>query len=363
MGTPFPTRIFGAALFAALLIASPTRVAAEAGPRAPERGDGEYITLSLNEVMYVINPERSDWASLVRSGSGVYLSRGNERTYLGDIDLDTPGAGADIIVLDADFDGRPEFLLKFDSSDTNQYYYLVDEKGAPLGEKLFGDPDMELCNPTFQTATRTITAWDRSGGLATYSLYKFRNGQYFLSEETEPVYEASRLMLERRIEFPGPDKTRTTLRYYGDTTNKPVRLRTVSKTPLYALADDEAPSGKHLNQGDMVIITDAAVGEAGHMLKVHGPQSRTEGWAPEEAFLVRTVQDAFLAGKPGSLDPAPGNLSGPYIPTDTELPVRGERKSRDGQTWLEVYFLEGDASGWVREAETISVLVPLPGAP
>ena len=357
MGMSFPARIISAALFAALLVSSPGRALAESGPREPERGDGEYISLSLNEVMYIINPERSDWASLVRSGSSVYLSRGNERVYLGDISIDNPG-GADVIVLDADFNGRPEFLLKFDSSDTNQYYYLVDETGAPLGEKLFGDPNMELCNPTFQTATRTITAWDRSGGLASYSLYKFRNGQYFLNEETEPVYEASRLMLERRIEYPGTDKTRSSVRYYGDATNKPVKLRTVSKVSLYAQPDDETPSGKHLNKGDVVTVMDAAVGEGGHMLKVRG---RHDGWAPEEAFLVRTVQDAFLAAGPGSSEPAPGNLSGPYIPADTELPVLAARKTKADQTWLEVYFLEGDATGWVRETETTAA--PLPKLP
>lgn len=358
MGIFFPARIISAALLAALLLSSPGRALGESGPREPERGDGEYISLSLNEVMYIINPERSDWASLVRSGSGVYLSRNGERTYLGDIDLDNPGAGADVIVLDADFDGRPEFLLKFDSSDTNQYYYLVDETGAPLGEKLFGDPNMELCNPTFQTATRTITAWDRSGGLATYALYKFRNGQYFLSEETEPIYEASRLLLERRIEYLSADKTRASVRYYGDAANKPVKLRTVSKVPLYEQADDEAPSGKFLNKGDTVVIMDAAMGESGHMLKVRG---RHEGWAPEEAFLVRAIADAFLAAAPGSEDPAPGNLSAPYIPVDTELPVLAARKIKTDQVWLKVYFLEGDATGWVRESETTAV--PLPALP
>ena len=161
-------------------------------------------------------------------------------------------------------------------------------------------------------------------------------------------------MLERRIEYLGPDKTRANLRYYGDTANKPVRLRVVNKAPLYTQAEDEIPSDKHLNKGQTVVIVDAAVGEGGHMLKVGG---RYEGWTPEEAFLVRTAQEAFLAAAPGSEETAPDNLSAPYIPVDTELPVLAARQSR-GQTWLEVYFLEGDVSGWVREAETVPVALP-----
>ena len=356
MGMSFPTRIISAALLTALLLSLPGRALAESG-REPEQGDGKYITLSLDNVQYVIASDSDSWTSLERSGPKVYLRKSDERVYLGNIDIDNPG-GSDVIVLDADFDGQPEFLLKFDSSDTNQYYYMVGENGAPLGEKLFGDPNMELCNPTFQTATRTITAWDRSGGLATYALYKFRNGQYFLSEETEPIYEASRLMLERRIEYLNADKIRSSVRYYGDTANKPVKLRTVSKVSLYEQADDETPLNKSLTPGDVVTITDAAVGGGGHMLKVRG---RHEGWAPEEAFLVRTVQDAFLAAAPGSSEPTPENLSGPYIPVDTELPVLAARKIKADQTWLEVYFLEGDATGWVREDEAAAV--PLPELP
>lgn len=357
MGAFFPARIITTAIVLALLYSAPASGRDTRAQREPERGDGKYMTLSLNNVAYIINPDLDDWTALIRSDAAVYLSRGGERTYLGDIDLNNPDVGADVIVLDANFDGRPEFLLKFDSSDTNQYYYLVDETGTHLGESLFGDPDMEFCNPTFQSATRTITAWDRSGGLSSYTLYKFHNGRYALSEETEPVYEASRLMLERRIEYPGPDKTRAALRYYGDAANKPVKLRVVSKTPLYAQADDEAPSGKHLNKGETVIIVDAAVGEGGHMLKVSPGQNRSAYWAPEEAFLARTTQDAFLAAAPGSEEAAPDNLSAPYIPADTELPVLAARQSR-GQTWLEVYFLEGDVSGWIREAETTPVALP-----
>ena len=357
MGTFFPARIIITAIVLALLSSAPALGRDARAQREPERGDGKYMTLSLNKVAYIINPGLDDLTALTRSDAAVYLLRGGEPTYLGDIDLTNPDVGADVIVLDANFDGRPEFLLKFDSSDTNQYYYLVDETGTSLGESLFGDPDMEFCNPTFQSATRTITAWDRSGGLSSYALYKFRNGRYALSEETEPVYEASRLMLERRIEYTGPDKTRATLRYYGDAANKPVRLRVVSKTPLYVQADDEAPSGKHLNKGDTMVIVDAAVGQDGHMLKVSSGRGRNADWAPEEAFLVRTTQDAFLAAAPGSEEAAPDNLSAPYIPADTELPVLAARQSRS-QTWLEVYFLEGDVTGWVRETETAPVALP-----
>ena len=357
MGAFFPARIITTAIVLALLYSAPALGRDAHGQRGPERGDGKYMTLSLNNVAYIIDPELNDLTALARSDAAVYLMRNGERTYLGDIDLSAPDVGADVIVLDANFDGRPEFLLKFDSSDTNQYYYLVDDTGTHLGESLFGDPDMEFCNPTFQSATRTITAWDRSGGLSSYTLYKFRNDRYVLSEETELVYEASRLMLERRTEYLGPDKTRATLRYYGDAANKPVRLRVVSKTPLYAQADDETPSGKHLNKGETVVVVDAAVGEGGHMLKVGSARGRGADWAPEEAFLVRTAQEAFLAAAPGSEDAAPDNLSAPYIPMNTELPVLAARQNR-GQTWLEVYFLEGDVSGWVREAETMPVALP-----
>ena len=359
MGAFFPARIITTAIVLALLYSAPALGRDAHSQRGPERGDGKYMTLSLNNVAYIIDPELNDWAALTRSDAAVHLMRGDERIYLGDIDLSTPDVGADVIVLDANFDGRPEFLLKFDSSDTNQYYYLVDENGAHLGESLFGDPDMEFCNPTFQSATRTITAWDRSGGLASYTLYKFRNGRYVLSEETEPVYEASRLMLERRIEYLGPDKTRVTLRYYGDAANKPVRLRVVSKAPLYSQADDEAPSGKHLDKGETAVIVDASVGQGGHMLQASAARGRSSGWTPEEAFLVRVTQDAFLAAAPGSEEAATDNLSAPYIPVDTELPVLAARQSR-GQTWLEVYFLEGDVSGWVREGETMPVALPEP---
>ena len=345
----------------ALLFFAPAQGRENTSQREPERGDGEYITLLLDNVSYIIDPTLNDLTALTRSGAGVYLTRDGERVYLGDIDLNNPGMGADVIVLDADFDGQPEFLLKFDSSDTNQYYYLVDKTGLPLGEKLFGDPEMEFSNPTFQTATRSITAWDRSGGLSSYALYKFRNGQYFLSEETEPVYEASRLVLERRIEYIGPDKTRSTLRYYGDTANKPVKLRVVSEAPLYEQADAEAPSDKRLNKGETTVVIDAAEGEGGHMLSIRRPQGRTAAWTPEETFLVHTTKDAFLAASPDSADPTPDNLSAPYIPVDTDLPVLAARKGRDGQVWLEVYFLEGDVSGWVREAETAPV--PLPQLP
>ena len=372
MGVFFPARIITAAMLVAMLVAllcaGPAlgRDAQSQGQgqtqdqRQPERGDGTYMTLSLNNVSYIIDPQLKDLAALTRSDASVYFSRGDERVYLGDIDVNSPGAGADVIVLDANFDGRPEFLLKFDSSDTNQYYYLVDDTGTHLGEALFGDPEMEFCNPTFQSATRSITAWDRSSGLASYALYKFHKGRYALSEETEPVYEASRLMLERRTEYLGPEKTRSTLRYYGDTTNKPVRLRVVSKAPLYAQADDEAPSGKYVQTGETVVVMDAAVGEGGHMLKVGSGRGRAEGWVPEEAFLVRLTQNAFLAAGPGSQDAAPENLSAPSIPANTELPVRAARQSR-GETWLEVYYLEGDAAGWIRASETTPA--PLPERP
>jgi hypothetical protein len=354
----FPARAIIAALCIVLLFSLTGRVSAKDSFKTSPRCDGEYITFPKDNTSITIALDPSGKTSVMRSGAGIYHIREDERVHLNDIDLDTPESGADIIVLDIDFDGRPEFLLKFDSSGTNQYYFLVDETGAPLCEKLFNDPNMEFSNPTFQTATRTITAWDRSGGLATYSLYKFRSGQYFLSEETEPIYEASRLMLERRIEHLTPEKTRSTVRYYGDMTNKPVKLRTISKTPLYAHADDEMPSGKYLNKGEVVIIIDAAVGECGHMLHVRGQQSRVSGWAPEEAFLVRTTQDTFLAAAPGSTDPVPNNLSGPYIPAYTELPMLTERKDRHGQIWLEVYFLEGDISGWVLGSETMPVPLP-----
>ncbi len=364
MGFFFPARIIMTALLAALLCAAPAlgrdAQSHDQAQRQPERGDGTYMTLSLNNVSYIIDPQLKDLAALTRSDASVYFSRGDDRVYLGDIDLNSPGVGADVIVLDANFDGRPEFLLKFDNSDTNQYYYLVDDTGTHLGEALFGDPEMEFCNPTFQSATRSITAWDRSGGLASYALYKFRNGHYFLSEETEPVYEASRLMLERRTEYLGPEKTRSTLRYYGDAANRPVRLRVVSKAPLYVQADDEAPSGKYVQAGEAVVVMDAAVGEGGHMLKVGSGRGRAEGWAPEEAFLVRLTQNAFLAAGPGSQDAAPENLSAPSIPANTELPVRAARQSR-GETWLEVYYLEGDAAGWIRASETTPA--PLPETP
>ena len=357
MGMPFLTRTAAMALCLAFCLALPRGAWPDSGPREPAQGDGLYFSLPLEDTMYVIASDQHNWTALLRSGPAIFFVRNDERTYLGDIDLSNPG-GPDVVVLDANFDGRPEFMLKFDSSDTNQYYYLVDEHGAALGENLFGDPDMEFCNPTFQTTTRSITAWDRSGGLATYSLYKFRNGRYFLSEETEPIYEASCLMLERHIEYLGPDKTRSTVRYYGDMSGKAVKLRTVSKVSLRAKADAETPTNQHLNRGDLVIITDAAVGMSGHMLKVRRQQGRLEGWAPEEAFLVRTTKDAFLAAGPDSLEAAPGNLSKPYIPMDTELPVLTARKGRGGLAWLEVYFLEGDARGWIKESEVAPAPLP-----
>ena len=122
MGAFFPARIIITAIVLALLYSAPASGRDSRAQREPERGDGKYMSLSLNNVAYIINPDLDDWTALIRSDAAVYLSRGNERTYLGDIDLDNPDVGADVIVLDADFDGRPEFLLKFDSSDTNQYY-------------------------------------------------------------------------------------------------------------------------------------------------------------------------------------------------------------------------------------------------
>ena len=87
-------------------------------------------------------------------------------------------------------------------------------------------------------------------------------------------------------------------------------------------------------------------------------RGRNADWAPEEAFLVRTTKDAFLAAGPDSLEAAPGNLSKPYIPMDTELPVLTARKGRGGLAWLEVYFLEGDARGWIKESEVAPAPLP-----
>lgn len=354
----FPARGLAVIFFTVALFFAPA--GANAGPdrRAAEHGDGEYVTFPEDNTQISMAFDPSGHSFLERSGSGVYLLRDGERIYLGDIDLRNPG-GADVIVFDADFDGRPEFMLKFDSSDPNQYYYLVDETGASLGETLFGDAEMEFANPTFQAATRSLTLWDRSGGLATYQIYKFRNGAYTLKEETEPIYEASRLLLERRIEPLGEDKSRATVRYYGDLESKPVRLRVMSKVFLYEQADAEKPTRKNLAEGAVVVVLDAAEGNAGHMLKVS--QGGLAGWAPEEAFLVHTLQDCLLVATPGSKEPAPGNLSDDQIPQGTDLPVLEARKGPGGQTWLKVYFLEGDVFGWVSATDVFAV--PLPELP
>ncbi len=354
----FPARSLAVIFFIAAVLFAPYAGRAESDRREAERGDGEYISFPGDNAQIAIAFDPSGRSFVERSGSEVYLLRSGERVYLGDIDLKNPG-GADVIVFDADFDGRPEFLLKFDSSDPNQYYYLVDDSGASLGEALFGDPEMEFSNPTFQAATRTLTLWDRSGGLASYQIYKFRKGAYVLEEETEPIYEASRMLLERRIEHLGGDKTRASVRYYGDLDNKPVRLRVISKAFLYEQADAEEPSRRSLERGGFVIVIDAGEGNAGHMLKV--AQGRLSGWVPEEAFLVRTLRDCLLVASPGSKEPVAGNLSDGHIPKDTDLPVLALRKAKDGSAWLQVYFLEGDVSGWVSEADTDAV--PLPRHP
>ncbi len=167
------------------------------------------------------------------------------------------------------------------------------------------------------------------------------------------------MLLERRIEHLGGDKTRASVRYYGDLDNKPVRLRVISKVFLYEQADAEKPSRKSLERGGFVTVIDAGEGNAGHMLKV--AQGRLSGWAPEEAFLVHTLRDCLLVASPGAKEPVSGNLSNGHIPKDTDLPVLMTRPAKDGGVWLQVYFLESDVSGWVREDDTDAV--PLPARP
>ncbi len=326
------------------------------------QGDGEYIFLETDNVPQAISLDPSGNTRLVRYRKEVWLLRVNElqeeeRIFLGKVDLRNPEA-AEVIVLDADYDGRPEFLLKFDSSNPNQFYCLVDENGEPLGEALFNDPYMEFANPTFQASTHTLTAWDRSGGLATYIIYKYRSGQYLLTEETEIMYEASRLILERRTQYLGNGKTRENVRAYGDMDNKPVRLSVAAKVRLFAQPEDEEPSRHTLSAGQSIIVTDAAVGPNGHRLKVQQPNSGVSGWVPEEAFLILLTEDSFLAAAPGSSEPAPGNLSGPYIPADTEVALLGVRQAQDGQVWCKVYYLEGDVTGWIKKSETTAVELP-----
>ena len=91
MGVFFPARIITAAMLVAMLVAllcaGPAlgRDAQSQGQgqtqdqRQPERGDGTYMTLSLNNVSYIIDPQLKDLAALTRSDASVYFSRGDER--------------------------------------------------------------------------------------------------------------------------------------------------------------------------------------------------------------------------------------------------------------------------------------------
>lgn len=325
------------------------------------QGDGEYLYLEAGEPKsFNLDPDGN--LRLLKLRKEIWLLRldeqqSEERIFLGKVDPRSPEA-AEVIVLDANFDGRPEFLLKFDGSKPNQFYCLVNERGEPLGEALFADPDMEFANPTFQSSSRTLTAWDRSGGAAAFTAYKFRNGRYQLTEETEIIYEVSRLVLERLIRYQADGKSRTSVRMYGDVENKPVRLRSAGKTPLFAQPGDETPTRRILPAGQSVLVVDAAVGPDGHRLKIRRPDDGLTGWTPEEAFLILVTDDCFLAEAPGSDQPVQNNLNEPYIPAYTELPLLNARKAKDGQVWYKVYYLEGDVTGWIKQAETMAVDLP-----
>lgn len=294
----------------------------------------------------------------------IYLLRENTSILLGILGDPDTGNGPDVIALDINFDGEPEFLLRETGGNLQSEYYLVDARGKrDMAKQLFphGTTNEGLGNncfelPELNATNKTLSFRHRSGATSITETYAFREGSYSLAESTGPASEASAFLLEKRIRYTVNGKQQGhTLRLYADTSNKPVRAMLLENTPLYPdmKALNATKPALPLPAATPVTLLDIVETADGRWFRV--ATSEKQGWIAERSLL------AYAAAPINPLElPEKKTLSAskrfmnPVFAAQQALLVLEQHRDTKGELWARVYNSEG-LTGWVRQVELAPV--------